>query len=273
MRRKIIASLPTELTPDYRNDLVRIGSDFDGGYIIAASLLKDVHRILSFGLGYNWDFERGWESLGAISRIDCYDHTINLGVLRREYIRSVLKYFIKTTKRRQRIKAYRDYQIFLTDNQQVRHFEMMIGNADGGAQSTLGSALGRMGDDSDDIFLKCDIEGGEYDIADELLENAPRFRGIALEFHDLHKRMDEFVAIVISLRKSHFLDHVHVNNLSKFDERRLPSVVELSFSRRDVKAEFTSEFLAVEGLKVVRDGALLDMPNNALRPDVAITYV
>ncbi|MDF1609649.1 hypothetical protein PZ897_15795 [Hoeflea sp. YIM 152468] len=273
MMQKKIVRLPAALRPAGRNNLVRVGSHFDGGYVFASDLISRCHSMLSFGLGYNWDFERRMLAASTVTSIDCYDHTINETELRREYLRSVLKYFLNTPKRQARIRAYRDYRPFFIDTAAVRHFEKRIGATDGAACSTLGSALEALADTGNSVFLKCDIEGGEYEISHEILAHADRFAGIAIEFHDLHTRLPALLDFVRDLGTTHVLDHIHVNNTSKYDARGIPGVLELSFSRQDIAPDLDFAGHNPHGFPHSIHGPDLDTPNNPDKPDIEIDYI
>ena len=53
----LTAELPSFLRPVAADDLVRIGSPHDGGYVVSQRMLEDAQFLLSFGLGENWAFE------------------------------------------------------------------------------------------------------------------------------------------------------------------------------------------------------------------------
>ena len=52
--------LPKIFKPIYidNNDLIRIGSLNDGGYILSKNLTKNLNLLISFGISDNWDFEK-----------------------------------------------------------------------------------------------------------------------------------------------------------------------------------------------------------------------
>ena len=46
------------LKPYKTTKLIRIGSKNDGGYVVTEESVKNIQNVLSFGIYYNWDFER-----------------------------------------------------------------------------------------------------------------------------------------------------------------------------------------------------------------------
>lgn len=272
MTDKVNVSLPAELRPDGRNRLMRLGSRYDGGYVIAAALIDHMDQLLSFGLGLNWDFERDVARLTAIRQIDCYDHTVTRARLGWIHAKSLISYFLNREKYAERIAACRDYPRFFGTDPRIRHLQMMVSDRDDPESTTVASALGRLKDAGDRIFLKCDIEGSEYAIADEIIASSGRFTGIAIEFHDVNRRLGEISAFLDQLRRTHFLDHVHVNSFSKVDSAGVPSVIEVSLSRRDLSPEGNVGKLDRLYIRHSLDGIELDASNAADRPDMQIVW-
>ena len=50
--------LPSSFRPDGTYDLVRLGKDHDGGYLVEAQSLRQTARLLAFGLSDDWSFEK-----------------------------------------------------------------------------------------------------------------------------------------------------------------------------------------------------------------------
>ncbi len=269
---KTIVRLPILIAPKAKHHMVRVGSQYDGGYIIAAPLIDCTDTILTYGLGLNWDFEQKMAQLGHVRKIHCYDHTISKGHLLKRYFKAKIFYKAKPQKYAGYISAYKNYGQFFESDREFKHYKLCVAAADGTGQVSVNSTLEKLSAYNDGIFFKCDIEGAEFEIANGIIENAPKFQGIALEFHDVSERLDEVVAIITSLQKTHNLDHVHVNNMSKLDANGIPSVIEISMSRYDLKSETSAELLRGFGLESSKDPASLDQPNSPDRPDMAIEY-
>jgi hypothetical protein len=45
------------LVPKSPHDLIRLGSEFDGGYVVSQKVVKKSQMLLTFGNGFNIDFE------------------------------------------------------------------------------------------------------------------------------------------------------------------------------------------------------------------------
>lgn len=255
---------PAAFRPDGQLDLVRVGSEFDGGYIFSADLIASAQYILTYGLGLNWDFERDICDLAEIEAIHCYDHTITQRKLLSNLFFSALRFPFKTSKRIRNIKAVIDYYRFFSGAGPAKHFPMMVGNKDSDNQTTIAATFKRLPTDADNIVLKCDIEGGEYGVLNELIASAPLCTGIAIEFHDTGSHLATVENAMIRLRETHHLDHFHINNAGGSDAKGIPSVIELTFTRKDVPPRSPSSLTGLMSQrKTTRSGTELDSPNKS----------
>lgn len=85
------------------------------------------------------------------------------------------------------------------------------------------------------IFLKCDIEGAEYDLLPDIIASTKNFVGMAFEFHEIN-RPENFNALVNFIGKiDQKLVHLHVNNYFYYinGAERIPDILELTFTSSD----------------------------------------
>ena len=79
------------------------------------------------------------------------------------------------------------------------------------------------------IFLKIDIEGSEYRILDEIIENQDLFTGIAIELHDVDLHLDKIEQFIKNLKME--LVHIHPQNPAFVTKDHIPTQIELTFAK------------------------------------------
>ena len=225
--------LPKIFKPNNEYDLIRVGSNNDGGYLVEKNSLFETKYLISFGLGFDWSFERDFYNLNNCP-IDCYDHTIkysllkkisrknifNLFKLRNIYNLSLLKQSFLN------IFIYRDYKNFFCDNK--RHFRSAIGI--GSNKVTLDEIVKNIKTSS--VFFKIDIEGSEYRILEDLLRLQDLISGLVIEFHDVDLNKEKIINFIKNFKLN--LCHIHGQNAGGsdyLDKNKDPIQIEMTFSR------------------------------------------
>ena len=246
--------LPKFLCPLYETDLIRIGKDNDGGYLIPKQSLSQTKLLYSFGLNDDWSFEEEfYNKTGA--KIICYDHTVNWKLFLKVFLRdfkSLFKYF--------------KYRIFFYGKNKI-HEKKII--------SPVGTFYTFLKEDkivdlnsilidysSNSFFFKIDIEGFEYRILEQLIKYASCMTGLVIEFHDCdlnHLRIKNFIEN-FDLQ----LVHIHVNNWGFVTPNRFPQSLELTFSPKQFNKKITNESKKFP--------ISLDQPNNPLFQDQPIEF-
>jgi hypothetical protein len=127
-------------------------------------------------------------------------------------------------------------------------------------------------DKFNDIFLKMDIEGGEYPWLLSLnKEKLNKFKQIAFEFHCIYDNglgidFDSKLKCLQSLSDTHYLIHIHGNNNAPVSSDGIPYVVELTYIRKDYfseEPELNKTPLPILGL---------DFPNRLDLPDYDLNF-
>ena len=180
--------LPKELKPKHCYNLIRLGKNNDGGYLVEKNSLLNSESLISFGINLDWSFEKDFFKLKD-RPIHCYDHTIKYSFLKKVSRNSFFKFFNKKyhsisglKEIFSNIKLYKSYKNFFSGK--VVHFESAIGL--GKNLADMNSVFNRI--NSNKIFLKIDIEGSEYRVLHDLINYQNKIIGLIIEFHnvDLH---------------------------------------------------------------------------------------
>jgi hypothetical protein len=217
-------NLPKVLMPFSCNDLVRIGKDNDGGYLINLEDVNKTTTLLSFGVGEDISFERHFTAINKCPVI-AYDNTVS--------------------------NIHTDF--FQNDNSHVE--KNVVDDI---------SFINTLKDLPDNVFLKCDIDGSEYYILEDIIRNDNKFSGISMEFHSI-TNYDNFNSMTNFISKTSLkLVHTHINNYAYINRegQYIPDVVELSFSSSDNISYSNSISLPNK----------LDMPNNPTGEDFMLFF-
>jgi hypothetical protein len=156
---------------DIPNKLIRIGPKEDGGYVIADGFNYDL--FISCGIAADIRFE---EDFLDIHKIKCFafDGTINSFPAHRNSMEWIQK------------------NIGFSNTEQTTNLKEYIKN-------------------NNNIFLKMDIEGSEFNWLDYMTENElKKFSQIVIEFHwpfDIYR-----MNMLKKLNKTHYILHIHGNN-------------------------------------------------------------
>lgn len=227
--------LPNYFKPKKEYDLIRLGQNYDGGYLVEKQSILNSNTLITLGLGYDWSFEKDYYKIKQ-KKIFCYDHTINYSGIKklcRKLLSSYLfrafkpKYFSEKDFFSNFIKGvflYKDYKKFFTNN--ATHIEKRVGSGQGGI--TLNEII-KDKKDMSPIFLKVDIEGSEYRIFDEIIENQNHFCGLAIELHDVDLHLVKIENFFKNLDME--LVHIHPQNPAFVTSDNIPTQLELTFAK------------------------------------------
>lgn len=189
-------------------DLIRIGGDGDGGYLLP-NILDNISYCFSPGVGDTANFEKELSEKFNI------------------------KSFMADASVRQ--------APLLDDN--FEFIPKWLGSCKNDEFITLADWLDQSKiSENKNILLQMDIEGGEYDVLiHEDSTTLASFSIIVIEFHNLQKLFERnflnmVSAIFEKLYKNFSICHVHPNNvggMASLDNIDIPRIVEISFIRKD----------------------------------------
>lgn len=192
---------------DCGRELVRIGADHDGGYLLPDDF-EGIEFCFSPGVGPVAEFENHLATLGIKSFMADYS-VDTLPVIRPEFT------FDK---------------MFVSANDTTTSFTL-----DTWREKYLHDYAG-------DLLLQMDIEGSEYEVLlSTPLQMLSRFRIMVIEFHFLEKLFDPFVfnlyrACFQKLMQSFHVSHIHPNNccgsMGRFDID-IPRMMEITFYNKN----------------------------------------
>lgn len=218
------AVLPAWMRHRQVGGLLRLGRDYDGGYVVARADIDRSDLLLSMGINEDWSFEADFLALHAVPLI-AYDASVGDRTLRAALLRSLMRPD-RPSQIRDRLRLLRAYRAFFSGARQ--HRRQFVGSASGGDFVAIDEVFS--GIEADRIFLKMDIEGNEYRVLDSVVANSARLTGLVIEFHDCDLHLDRFRRFVEALDMP--IVHIHANNFAPVCNRTgVPLILEVTFSR------------------------------------------
>ena len=228
-------------------DLIRLGRDNDGGYLVCQSDVVNSDLLISLGIADDWSFEKDFK-LKKDVEIYAYDASVNEKVFLKRFLKSLVKVY-NPFLAIQALNTLLDYLRFFSQHK-IHHTKKFVGlnsinNID--FHCTLSKILDDI--QYENIFLKIDVEGSEYRFLETLISNQSRISGLVIEMHDCDVHLNKIENFIMNFQLN--LVHVHANNHGEVRlEDGLPLFLELTFSK----------YCTLEEKPILPN--TLDMPNN-----------
>jgi len=156
-----------------------------------------------------------------------YDHTVNKKFWIERFKKDILHFFLfKKIRLRKIISIFKYYDYINFFKNKNKHYELKISNENiKNKEITINEIL----KDHDNLILKIDIEGDEYNILNQILKNSKKINALLIEFHDIQKNMHLIKKFIEQSNKLKLV-HIHANNYPCIDKDIDPSVIELTFT-------------------------------------------
>ena len=179
---------------------IRLGKDNDGGYLIVDGYKYDL--MIGCGISNDSSFEHSFLKKYPNVPIHTYDGTINS---------------------------------FPNPHPKIKFTKKNIGSRNTEKTNNLHNII----ESKNNIFLKMDIEGGEYEWLHSLSKDQlKKFQQIVIEFHEPFS--NDRYEILQKLAESHYLIHIHGNNYGSIIKKEhkgkkinIPIVFECTYIRKD----------------------------------------
>jgi len=290
MRQLIVQGIQPSLAafkPKFLNDLIRLGREFDGGYLVNERAICASRYLLAFGINDDWSFEEDFLKRSPDTQIYCYDFSVSKAVFYAKVLNALSGVFgiecavfvltFRWKKIRKRLAAlkywiftYFRFKTFLKKSN-IHFYAKGISNEKNGDFVTLSDIfqmLPRQGMEGNSVFIKMDIEQSEYRVLPEMLNFKEYINGIVVEFHDLDILWSSFVELVNSLRPYYEITHVHGNNHgSLIPGSNVPKALEITFIKKNLISEHLPDR---ENISYPIHG--LDQPNMPLAKDHPLIF-
>jgi|TARA_B100002003_G_scaffold183602_1_gene171814 hypothetical protein len=273
IKQNILANKYNFLKPIKNNRLVRLGRKMDGGYIVDSKIIDNCEILISFGLGDSsqipdqWSFELDFIKRNKNISIFVYDYTVSIS----PYLKKIWKYFRRFLTFRAslddikiRLKNYQEYRNFMNLDNIKFYQEKITYPMKAKIDTDINKVFSRIKKNSG-VILKCDIEGDEYLVIDQILEHSNRIQMLIFEFHWIDKNESAFTDSIKKLQKKYEIIHIHANNHYQTLKNGLPIILEITLLNKKFssnKGEYVNNF-PIKGL---------DFPNNPFLEDIEFSF-
>ena len=120
--------IKSKLKPTSKYDLIRIGSDYDGGYLVEKKSLDNTEILISFGILDNWEFEMDFIKKSQCIKIFTYDELTSLQFLISRFFKNIIGVPIFKLIKNQLYNFFNIFNfIFFIKNKKVTHNTQLIG--------------------------------------------------------------------------------------------------------------------------------------------------
>ena len=261
------------LKPVFCDDLIRLGNNFDGGYIVSKKIIENSEILLSFGYSYEPSFEYDYIKHTS-GKVYIYDYSCSSFKLVERLLESSLKFIFRINRKKKGPKFYFQRLIehicFIKNSKVNFKAKKIIGKFSKNKKklfentSTIESIFKEI--NYYKVIFKCDIEGSEYEIIDDFLNYQNRIDLVVIEFHNLEEDLDKFTMGIKKILKYFSIVHIHGNNSSSLlNSINFPNVAEITFINKRFIKEYKSgnKNFPIE---------LLDYPNMLSEKDLFFNF-
>lgn len=274
----------TRWKPIAIDDLIRIGRPEDGGYVISRRCLEKTRVLLSLGISEDWSFDQAFICANRCAAVVGVDGSVSASVFLsrgveciRRAVSAVMVFRTGRAAGECRVAAYwwkKAAQFWrFYDGRNRRFHEVFLAGLPKPGVITwsdlwrIEPLLATTLNDSFGGFVKMDIEGSEYDVLTDLILDASKINGLAIEFHDCDIHWDRFSTIMDELSQYFTVVHMHGNNFAPLiPDSTTPRVLEISF----INSRLLPDHLQETAAQYPRPD--LDRPCNPAKPDYPIYF-
>jgi hypothetical protein len=249
------AVLPLFLRPIKGADLVRIGRDNDGGYLVDKRSIISSEFLLGFGIYDDWSFEKDFIKYTNVPVV-AFDASVG-----QKFFLKKLRVALSRGSRKSVywLRIWVDYLRFFKGSN--KHIKKFIGKDEKDHHISINTiAKEIVPSNIKNLFFKIDIEGSEYQALDDLVAISNRITGLVIEFHEVDLYIDQIKSFIERFPLN--LCHMHCNNYAPLNESSIPPSIEATFTKFDVENDYVEELPTP-----------MDQPNKAGEEDYSISFM
>ena len=227
------AFLQKNLIPFDLGKMIRVGNNKDGGYVVSENGIKSCEFLLSIGLGFHFSFEKDFLKLKKSDSllIESYDNSVSKKIMREYSTQNLIRLFFRPSfKAFQRSIRYFEYLLLFNSSKAI-HVEKNVSEKKSENSETLNSIFQYLKQNN---LVKIDIEGGEYILIYDIINNFNKINILIIEFHNLSnlENREKFVFFFKKVSEYFYLSHLHMNNSNGVSVDNFPDTIEFTFEKK-----------------------------------------
>ena len=253
--------------PLKNNNLIRLGRKADGGYVVDKDIVEKTNFLITFGMGPDWSFELDYIKLNHKINIFMYDYTVSSAPYLKEiwkYSRRFITFRAKAKDVKDRINYLINYLKFFKLKNVNFFSEKITYPIKDKIDTDIEKVFSRI-PSKENVILKSDIEGSEFEVIDEISKFSSRIKMLIFEFHWLDKNEEIFLRSIKKLQKDFDVVHIHGNNHCEKLSTGLPITLEMTLVNKNIKS---NEATYVKDFPIKN----LDFPNNPYKKDLSFSF-
>ncbi|MDR0606081.1 MAG: hypothetical protein LBG80_17490 [Bacteroidales bacterium] len=264
------------------DDLVRVGKNADGGYILSNQQIEKTEILLSFGIYNEWSFEQDfYKKKNEKLTIYAFDYSatpLKLVYRALKHLDAFVRYCVtgrislSTSSLKRTIcclQASMSLKRFFRKDKNRFFIPKFLGPADDNLFCSISSIFDKLlnGDVKNlSVFIKMDIEKWEYCTLPQFVPFFNKINGLVVEFHNLDIAGKNFENIIDILSPYFDIAHVHANNAGGLIYgTNLPMLLEVTFINKDL-------LISRDNSKQNYPIKDIDFPNIAGKPDIPLSF-
>jgi len=225
--------LPKQFKPSHLYDLIRLGRNNDGGYLVGKNSVLNSSVLISFGINDDCSFENEFKNLQNID-VFCFDYEVG-GKFWFKKFRKALRKFLKGEIHLLKNFFFNIYnhKYFLNRSGCFLFKKRIVSKEDSYLLSNeinINKII-KNNNLQKNLFLKIDIEGSEYEILNDIISYKSYISGLVIEFHDADLNLSKIINFINSIDLE--LIHIHPNNSVNY-RNNIPPCLEFSFERNPI---------------------------------------
>ena len=252
------------LRPVKTYELVRLGRNMVGGYIVDLGIVEKTDNLVTLGFGPEWSFEADFLKIKNNCNVYIYDHKLSSVPYFKDiwkYLRRFLLLRASYHTLKSRFNVWANYKSFFNQNNVQFYNEKINSPIEKKNEADIKKVLSRVKDNSKVIF-KIDIQSFEYKIIDQLVECSEQINMMAIQFYWINKNEEIFIDSIKKLKSNFEIIHIHANNHHDKLKNGLPIMLEITFLNNRFISK-TNEFVKDFPIKD------LDYPSHPAREDIS----